>query len=257
MLYLFVFLYTALTAPAITDGADIMKQHRKSTAVQDLTGQLTYTNISKSGRRQTRTLQQHILRTDEGDYTYNLLLEFISPQDVAGTATLTLQYQQKDDEQWLYLPALRTSRRISPSKKSDRFMGTEITYEDLSGYLSEPIEDYQYRLLGEEVVEGRPAYKLEAVPQKGVRTQYSKRQLWIDQATHLMAKTLFYDQKGELLKAYTATGIRSIGKGAYRAHQIKMDNVKTGNTTIVKYEDFAINQGVDPSMFSTTWIETR
>ncbi|MEQ8705862.1 MAG: outer membrane lipoprotein-sorting protein [Phaeodactylibacter sp.] len=258
MIIAFTLLWAVLTAPAVTDGTSTMEKHRQATAVQDLTGQLTYTNISKSGRKQTRTLRQHILRTDEGEYTYNLLLEFISPQDVAGTSTLTLQHEQKDDEQWLYLPALRMSKRISPSKKSDRFMGTEITYEDLSGYLSEPIDDYKYTLMVEEAVNGRPAYKLEALPRQGVRTQYGKRHLWIDKATHLMAKTLFYDHKGKLLKTYQATDIRPIGSGGhYRAHQIKMENVQTGNTTVVQYKDFAINEGVEAAIFSTTWMETR
>lgn len=258
MILAFTLFWAVLIAPIVNDGASVMEKHRQATAVQDLTGQLTYTNISKSGRKQTRTLQQHILRTDEGDHTYNLLLEFISPQDVAGTSTLTVQHEQKDDEQWLYLPALRMSKRISPSKKSDRFMGTEITYEDLSGYLSEPLGDYQYTLLGEEAVNRRAAFKVEALPKKGIRTQYGKRVLWIDKATHLMVKTLFYDHKGELLKTYDATEIHPIGTSRhYRAHQIKMENVQTGNTTVVQYTGFAIDEGVDAAMFSTTWMETR
>lgn len=258
MILAFTLIWAVLAAPAFTDAASVMEKHRQATSVQDLSGQLTYTNISKSGRKQTRTLQQHILRTEEGAYTYNLLLEFISPQDVAGTSTLTVQHEGKDDEQWLYLPALRMSKRISPSKKSDRFMGTEITYEDLSGYLSEPLDDYKYTLLGEETVNGRPAHKIEAIPKQGLRTQYGKRQLWIDKATHLMAQTRFFDQKGELLKTYEATEIRPIGtSGHYRAHRIKMENIQTGNTTVVQYSGFAINEGVDAAMFSTTWMETR
>ncbi len=258
MILVFTLIVTLFSTPVLPDAAAIMEAHRQATAVQDLTGQLTYTNISKSGRKQTRTLQQYILRTDKGDYTYNLLLEFTDPQDVAGTATLTIQQERKDDEQWLYLPALRMSKRISPSKKSDRFMGTEITYEDLSGHLSEPIDDYQYTLLGEETINGRPAYKLEALPREGLRTQYGKRLLWIDQATHLMVQTRFYAHKGEHLKTYTATDIRPVGSdGHHRAHQIKMENVQTGNTTKVQYSGFAINAGVDAAMFSTTWMETR
>jgi len=258
MFIAFTLIWAVLTAPSFNDATSVMEKHRQATAVQDLTGQLTYTNISKSGRKQTRTLRQHILRTDKGDYTYNLLLEFTDPQDVAGTATLTVQHERKDDEQWLYLPALRMSKRISPSKKSDRFMGTEITYEDLSGHLSEPLEDYRYTLLGEAAPNGRPAYKIEALPREGLRTQYGKRLLWIDKATHLMVQTRFYDRKGEHLKTYTATNIRPVGSsGHYRAHRITMENVQTGNTTKVQYSGFAINEGVDAALFSTTWMETR
>ncbi len=248
----------SLAGSANITGLQVMEQYRRATAIQDLTGQLTYTNISKTGRTQTRTLKQYILCTDPQAYTYNLLLEFTSPQDVAGTATLTIQYDRQDDEQWLYLPALRTSKRISPSKKSDRFMGTEITYEDLSGYLSEPLDDYRYQLLGEEAVDGRPAYRIEALPREGVLTQYGKRLLWIDRETHLMLRTGFYDRKGNLLKTYTASDIRRVGAGKhFRAHQILMENVQTGNSTSVRYEDFAIDQGIQPEMFTKTWMETR
>lgn len=237
---------------------EVMQLYRKATAIKDLRGTITYTNISKTGRSQTRTLQQHIACNNEVAQTYNLLLEFTAPQDVAGTATLTLQHDKRQDDQWLFLPALRISKRISASKRSDRFMGTEMTYEDLSTYLSEPLEDYEYKLLGEENLEGRVAYHIEATPKQGTRTQYSKRQLWIDQETHLMLRTDFYDDKGKLLKIYTAHEIKPVGNsGFFRAYRVEVDNKQTGNRTKVEYSDFAINQGVDEQMFSKTYLETQ
>jgi len=255
---LFLFLGLVIYADQPLTGLEVMSKYREATAIQDLTGELTYTNISKTGRTQTRTLKQYILCTDAEEYTYNLVLEFTSPQDVSGTATLTIQHAGKDDDQWLYLPVLRTSKRISPNKKSDRFMGTEITYEDLSGYLSEPLEDYSYTMVGEEAVEGRQAYLIEALPRAGVKTQYAKRRLWIDQQTHLMLRTEFFDQKNTLLKTYVASDIRSVGAGKHvRAHRVVMHNVQTGNRTEVSYRNFAIDQQVQEEIFTKTWLETR
>lgn len=240
------------------EAARIMEQYQQATAINDLTSSLSYTNISKSGRKQHRSLKQHILRNSNQDNTYNFLLEFVAPGDVEGTATLTIQHANKADDQWLYLPVLRTSKRISASKKSDRFMGTEMTYEDLSTYLSEPLEDYTYTITGQESIDNRPATKIEALPNKGVKTQYSKRVLWIDQKTHLMLRTEFYDQKGKLLKVYTATDLRPIaGTSLHRAHQIKLENTQSGNQTIVEYGAFTINQGVEEELFTKSYLETK
>lgn len=236
----------------------IIQQYQKATAINDLSSELTYTNVSKTGRTQTRSLRQYILRNAPGKNTYNFLLEFMAPQDVAGTATLTIQHQQRDDDQWLYLPVLRTSKRISAGRKGDRFMGTEMTYEDLSNYLSEPLEEYSYQLLGKENINGRSAYRLSATPKSGTKTQYSKRTLWIDQQTHLMLRTDFYDQKGKLLKVFTAQEIKKIaGTNFYRAHRVRLDNKQSGNRTDVTYKGFAINRGVDKGLFSKTYLETK
>jgi outer membrane lipoprotein-sorting protein len=240
------------------EALSIMEKYQQATAIENLTGKLTYTNISKTGRTQTRTLQQYIKSNDLKENKYSLVLEFVSPADVAGTATLTIQQAGKPDEQWLYLPAVRSSKRISPNKKSDRFMGTEMTYEDLSNYLSENIQDFQYTFLGEESQGNQKAFKLEAVPLNGTLSQYEKRHLWIDQKTYLMLRTDFYDQKGNLLKTYYAQDIQPVGNSSiFRAHKIKLENVQTGNKTEVLYEDFAINEGINPSIFTKTYLETK
>lgn len=258
---LFFALSLLLSLPAFAQSSPealrVIEAYQGATAINDLRSELTYTNISKTGRQQQRSLKQAILRNQAGKNTYNLLLEFTAPGDVVGTATLTLQHPDKEDDQWLYLPVLRTSRRISASKKADRFMGTEMTYEDLSTYLAEPQEDYTYRLLGEENTNGRQAYKLEATPLAGTLTQYSRREMWIDKATSLMLRTDFYDNKGVLLKRYTASDIRKVGGNFYRAHKIELVNHQSGNRTEVIYADFVINQGVDASLFSKTYLETK
>lgn len=248
----------AVLGQSSKEAMSIMEKYLEATAIESLTGKLTYTNISKTGRTQTRTLQQYILSNDQKENKYSLVLEFVSPADVAGTATLTIQQTGKPDEQWLYLPAIRSSKRISPSKKSDRFMGTEMTYEDLSNYLSENIQEFQYRLLGEENLNGLKAYKIEAIPLNGTLTQYEKRLLWIDQQTFLMLKTDFYDQKGNLLKTYLAQDIHPIGNSSkFRAHKIMLENLQTGNKTEVLYEGFVINQGISANIFTKSWLETK
>lgn len=235
----------------------IIEKYQTATTIHDLQSSITYKNTSKKGRVQERTLEQYILQQDAVNNTYSFLLKFTHPADVNGTSSLTIQHPKKSDDQWLYLPVLKKAKRISASKKGDRFMGTEMTYEDLSNYLSEPIAEYSYVFDGNETVNGYNCYKITATPLAGTTTQYSKRILWIDQATHLQIKTHFYNKKDELQKVFTAQDIQPInGTDIHRAHYIQIENLLTKNKTEVHYKDFAINQGVDASIFSTAYIET-
>lgn len=246
------------TLLAQNDANNIMQAYQRANAIADLSSQLTYTNVSKTGRTQERSLEQYMRKNENGDNCYNLLLNFTAPRDVAGTSTLTLQYGNKPDDQWLYLPVLRTSKRISASKKSDRFMGTEMTYEDISTYLSEPLAHHDYQWLGDATINDYQVHKILATPQAGWATQYSKRILWIDQASKLMIRTEFYDKKGLLLKIFTASDLRTVGNSGFlRAHRIEVVNEQSGNRTTVNYHDFHINEGVDAGLFSKTYLETK
>ena len=171
------------------DARAIILKYQEASSIDNLESTIKYKNISKKGRVQERSLEQFILQKDPISHSYNFLLTFVSPTDISGTSILTIQHEDKDDNQWLYLPVLRKAKRISPSKKGDRFMGTEMTYEDLSNYLSEPMEDYNYESVGEEKVLEKNCYKIIATPREGVKTEYSKRILWIDKTIHLQIQS--------------------------------------------------------------------
>jgi len=238
------------------DGKSIILKYQEAIEINDLTSKIQYKNISKKGRTQSRQLVQYISQSDATLDKYALLLSFTAPNDIAGTSTLTLQ-NAKDDDQWLYLPSLRTTKKISASRKSDRFMGTEMTYEDLSNYLSEPTEEYNYEVVGEEDIDNATCYKITATPLESTKTHYSKKTMWITKADYIMVKTDFYTKDGKLLKTYTATDVKAIaGSQKKRAHKAVIENLKTGNRTEVSYEDFVINAGIDKSMFNKNYLET-
>jgi len=246
---------TALVHGQPEEAVQIISKYQEATSISSLSSILEYKNISKKGRVQKRTLEQFILKNDGCDNCYNFLLRFTAPSDVANTSALTIQ-KEGDDDQWLYLPVLRTSKRISASKKSDRFMGTEMSYEDLTNYLSENENENQYELLGTELISDRNSYKISAIPLSNSNSQYSKRLMWIDKETHLLIKSEFFDKSGELLKVFTASDIKSIGKGVFRAHSVKLENIQTRNTTEVSYQDFRVDDKIDSGIFTTSYLET-
>ena len=243
------------------DAKTIMKHYQTNAKIDYLTSEIEYNNHSKKGRVQNRKLKQFIKRRPETVDCYKLLLQFVAPGDVKGTATLTLQNDEKNDQQWLYLPALRGTKQISPSRRTNRFMGTEMTYEDLNNYLSEPLEKRNYKLLKEEAVNGINCYVIEAIPSTAKEKQtsgYSKRHLWISQENYSNIKTVFYNKSGEKYKIYEAFDINKVGNSTlYRPSKIIMKNLKTGNWTEVFYRNMQVNEMIEDNLFTVAYLENN
>ena len=242
-------------------GLDIIMNYQDSVRVNNVESTITYKNISKKGRMQQRTLKQYISKNAFGKNTYNLLLKFISPMDVAGTGTLTIQYDDREDDQWLYLPAIGSSRKISASKKTSRFMGTEMTYEDLSNYLSEVVEKHRYTLLRKDMEGEKHCYVIRAEcvdPDLLKTTGYAYRDMWIEENTFQNLQTLFYDRQGNLLKIYSVQQFQRIGdQQRIRPVNIRMENFQTGNKTEVIYSEIVLNESIDNRLFSRIHLETK
>jgi len=96
--------------------------------------------IDKKGKERVRKI--HTFSKDKGEDTLKLMF-FLHPADVKDTGFLTYDYDNpdKDDDQWLYLPALRKTKRIASSDKSGSFMGSDLNYSDMT---SRNLEDYEY-----------------------------------------------------------------------------------------------------------------
>ncbi len=261
LLMLFLSLSIAVSLTAQTDkGLKIMRTYQEALGVDDLKSEVAYKNTSRKGKVQERNLYQYIKKNGEGKNKYNFLLQFTAPLDIKGAGTLTWQHVDKKDDQWLFLPAIRTARRISPSRKTDRFMGTEITFEDLSNYLSEPLEKYTYQYLGQKERDGAACHVIEARPaddDEKAESGYSRRELWITTDHLVNIYTLFYDKKGEKLKTYRAWNIKKVpGSAHYRPYNAKMSNLQSGNTTEVFYADIRINTGIPDETFTKSNLET-
>lgn len=123
---------------------------------------------------------------------------FESPPDVKGTGFLSWSYvdEDKDDDQWLYLPALRKVRRIAASNKGDSFMGSDFTYDDMG---ERKVEEDNHTLLKSENLKDTDCYVVESVPKKKGYI-YSKKITWVYKANLIPIKVDYYDRKGRFLK---------------------------------------------------------
>ena len=126
------------------------------------------------------------------------IMHFIEPEDVAGTAFLMVERKDADDDQWLYLPALKkTLRKGGSNNKTETFMGTQFTYGDME---SRDVADSVNKRLPDETLGGVDCYVVESIPKPEKKEQYSKLVTWINKANKVPVRMQFFDLKNALKK---------------------------------------------------------
>lgn len=234
-------------------GTDIMKLNDAQRRVNDEQVELQMILKNPQGQERVRELQV-VTKTVEKDIQ-NSILKFKAPRNIAGTGLLTLENKNTDDDQWLYLPTLKKSRRISSADQTDSFMGTDFTYEDLN---PENIEDFNYQIIGTEKLTDVDCYKIEAIPStEKIKTKsgYNKRIIWIRQDSNLAERIDFIDKQGKESKRLIAKDFIIASENVYRAKSIVMQNLQTGHSTSLIYNNFVINQGIKNTQFTMRNLE--
>jgi len=174
-----------------------------------------------------------------------ILIRFTAPPEVRGVGFLTLNHPNKPAEQWLYTPAIQRDRRVAPQEKSQRFMGTDFTHEDIE---ERSIESYDYQLLGEETFGGQPSYKIRAVYKDRHNTQYSQLYLWVRKDIVATTYVEFYaDDK--LRKTLRWDDWKQI-QGIWTPHLAEMKDLSRNSMTRIRSSDFRYNIKFEPEWFS-------
>ncbi len=179
------------------------------------------------------------------------LMEFISPLDVKGTKFLSHEKINKNNNQWLYLPALKRVKRINSKNKSGSFMGSEFSYEDIS---SREILKYTYSSKVDKAeVDGISCYVYERFP-KDKNSGYSKEIIYVNKSKFLILKIEFFDKKNELLKTARYYDYKKINN-TYRVKKIFMKNHQNLKATTLIYLEDDINLNLDEKQFSKRYLK--
>lgn len=205
--------------------------------------------ISKNGHVRSREFIS--MRKDKGDDRMQLI-RFTSPEDIKGTAFLTLEEAgSSKTEQHLYLPALKRTRRIVASQKGRSFVNSDFTYEDMQRH---PVEDWQYQTDAEERSLGRDCYILISTPKPETETQYSKIRSWIDKEHFMALQTIFWDKKGRETKKYTVNSFEIVNQIATET-DVLMENLQSKHKTRLKTLAIVYNSGLQDSLFTKRALE--
>jgi hypothetical protein len=193
----------------------------------------------------------------DGGKTEKRIYRFLSPADVKGTGVLVFDHETEADDVWVYLPALRKTRRILSSQKSQSFMGSEFTYGDLN---IPPLDDYNYALLKEEAVNGEACWVVEASAkseQIAGSEGYSKKTYWIGKQDFAVRKGLYYDKAGKLLKELKSDHIKLLDakNKRYRAMRMEMINKQNGRRSLFESEKVSLAPDTKDEYFTPGYLE--
>ena len=208
-----------------------------------------------SGRKRERVMQTRALDFEGGTKT---LMIFESPADVRNTGLLSIDHDgAKDDDQWLYLPSLRKTTRISTSGKSGSFVGTDISYADLT---NKDTDAYDYKMIDESVkVDGEECWIIESRPsttKEQKATGYLKTQSWISKEKLIPLQAKIWVKEGKKLKYMKSGDIRKIN-GIWTVHKLAVRTVKNGkveSTTVMQIKSIKFD---DPSVSGSDFTERR
>ena len=213
--------------PGTTDPALIMEAVEGRETASNSMLRLAITITDKAGRQRSRLVQVRTLQFDGGS---KQLILFEEPADLRNAGFLSIDYSDgnKNDDQWLYLPSLARTTRIASADKSGSFMGTDLTYADMT---QKDASQYTYSLVEASAdVDGEDCWLIEATPataKEESETGYVKSHVWVSKTTLLPLQMKSWVTEGKRLK-YTKMGdVRNVG-GHWVAHQVTVRTTKNG-----------------------------
>ncbi|TET87320.1 MAG: outer membrane lipoprotein-sorting protein [Sulfurovum sp.] len=211
--------------------------------------------IDKNGKKRTRDIKSY--GKDFGVDEHRIMF-FKSPADVKNTAFLTYDYDnaKRDDDQWLYLPALKKVKRIPSADKSSSFMGSDFSYFDMT---DRDLEDYDFKLLKETEVRGKKAWMIESIPRNNKvikESGYTKSIALVRQDNYVVVRAINFMKNGK--KKYLDVRRLHKEKGVWLPDEMTMTTKKGKSTvhkTILKFSNIKLNKAIDNSMFTTRRLE--
>jgi len=205
--------------------------------------------VSPDGQKRVRELE---ISAMDANGLRKSLLRFTSPADIAGTGFLAIETGKGETDQFLYLPALKRTRRIVTGQKGRSFVNTDFTYEDME---RRPVEDSEHAITGEEELSGVKCWVLESRPKPGRDSQYSLVRAWISQDHSVSLKVEFFMGGSTPVKRYTVLQLENI-QGIWTERKVIMEDLKSGHATTLEITQIQYNTGLSDSVFSEHSLES-
>jgi len=179
---------------------------------------------------------------------YDSLIEFTS---VAERGQKILRTQ---GELYLFYPDAEELIRLQGSALRQSMLGSDISYEDMTGE-KDTLSQYTVRLLGQETIGERLCHVLE-MSAKTRTVAYPKQKVWVDTKTYVIWKGEYSTQTGRLLKEMTVLKtMESAGKTFPAVTRIS-DKMKRDSQTEMRIIRMDVDIPLDPKIFTLqnlTW----
>jgi hypothetical protein len=212
--------------------------------------------INAKGQKRERRSTNHIKLQPNG-IDSKFLVKFSSPTDIKGTSFLQVEHSAGEDDLWIYLPALKKSRRLVASNKKDSFVGSDFSYGDI---LLPRVDLYRHVLLRSEAVDGHDCFVVESTPaNESVRSHsgYSRKITWVRKDNFLETKVEYFDLSGRLLKTQRVAEHKLIEPETQRwlALSREMTNHQSGHKTVLRFDKVEPGAQLSEELFTTRYLE--
>lgn len=231
---------------------DITKKSMAATEVGDMEMISSIFIYDAKGNQRTRQISTASRKFADCN---KMLIRFLAPADVKGTALLVYDYENQSDHQWIYMPALRKVRRILSTEKGKNFMGSEFTNADMG---KPNYQDYVYANLGSVTLDGKKCWKIEAKAKDATiqkENGFSRKVSYIDQSNYLTHKVEYYDYSEKLQRVLTNSGYKQQPDKSYFAYNMVMENVQNGRKSEMKVDKFQNGSKLPESTFSPNVLD--
>jgi hypothetical protein len=231
---------------------EVMKKSQASFlyAGADLKARVMMKLISKGGQERVREMMMLRKNFGQPGGEQKYFMYFYQPADVRNMTFMVYKYPGKDADRWLFVPAINMVRRIAAQDKRSSFVGSDFTYEDISG---RNLEDDIHAVVKEEKIGDHDCTVIKSTP-KAAEMEYSYKFSWIDKTTFLPIKEEYYDKKGELYRVFSADEIKDV-KGHPTITKRSMKNLLSGHMTEVSFLKTDYNVGIEDSLFTERYLK--
>jgi Outer membrane lipoprotein-sorting protein len=204
----------------------------------------------------TRTREMTIIEQTDPRGEHRTFLIFTSPADVQGTRFLHLSPRGDKDQQWLWTPTTRRTRRLGDAQRDENFFGTDLSYRDLEMLVR--IQQWNddeatATLVGDETVDGKPSHVVELKPRND-EFAYTKYKLWFGKDDLLLWRLDVYEDDDTVLKRIEPSHYEKIGKYE-TAMQANVSNLPSDTRTFFKMRDVKYDTGVSDAQFSISALD--
>jgi hypothetical protein len=183
-----------------------------------------------------------------------VLLRFTDPQELRGVTLLSIDQPGQPPQQWIYTPATERARSVAPRERSERFAGSDFTYEDIAEH---SLDDFNYQPLdAEDIIENHMTYKVMATPAAPDRSQYKYVYYWVAKDVPCILHAEMYGQDGRKVREMHASGLRKVS-GMWGARRTEMRSVLDGTKSVLTIDEIHLNTGLDGAAFTPEALEAN
>ena len=231
---LFVFIRGLYPAPALSQDARQIVEESQRRGRSD---SQRYEGVLEVVSANSKVSKKSWISERIGSYgNSKAVLRFTAPAEVKGVVLLIVNHPDRASDQWMWTPAVGRDRRVALQDRSTRFFGTDFSFEDLE---ERDVNQFEYRLTGEETIDGAACWRIEARPRAGKTSQYTLSRVWIRKDNYVPAQYENYI-KDQLARRLHQSDIANV-QGFWTARTLEMTDLRRNSRTVLRIEKLVYN----------------